>query len=67
MSGTPPQRSRRRTARSLNWSELDIDAISQVGPEDADAAVVSWDRLAPAAARGLLDATEEDDDASRED
>jgi hypothetical protein len=48
--------------RSLNWSERDIDQAAQVGPADADAAVVSWDGLAPKDARGLLDAVEEDDE-----
>jgi hypothetical protein len=47
----------------LQWDDDDLDAISHVGPEDADAASVSWDTLAPKAARGLLDAVEEDDDA----
>jgi hypothetical protein len=59
----PPTPRRRRTGRSLNWSEDQIEQAAQVGPGDADAAEASWERFAPKAARGLLSAVEEDDDA----
>lgn len=48
--------------RSLGWDDAAIEQAAEVGPEDADAATVSWDRYAPKAARGLLDAVEEEDE-----
>jgi len=63
MSGTTPQPRRprrRRSGASLNWTAEQIEQAATVGPGDADAAEASWNRHAPAAARGLLSATEED-------
>jgi len=50
----------RRVGKSLSWDEEAIEQAATVGPGDADAAEASWNRHAPAAARGLLSATEED-------
>jgi hypothetical protein len=64
MSDQSPRSARRRTARrgrSLQWSDDAIAQAAQVGPGDADAAELSWDKYAPREARGLLEAVEEDD------
>jgi hypothetical protein len=66
MAQDTPQRAARRSRRSmrsLGWNDDAIDQAAQVGPGDADAAEASWERFAPKAARGLLSAVEEDDDA----
>ncbi|MDQ3540704.1 MAG: hypothetical protein M3440_08465 [Chloroflexota bacterium] len=70
MSGTTPEAPRprrRRSGASLNWDADDIAQAATVGPGDADAAEASWNRFAPAAARGLLSAREQEPDDERTD
>lgn len=64
MSATPP---RRRRGRALDRDDAGREQAATVGPEDADSAAAWWDRFAPAEARGLLDAEEEEPDDERDD
>lgn len=57
-----PRRRRKPLGRSLEWSDEAIAQAAQVGPQDADAAGVWWDRFAPKEARTLLEAVEDDDE-----
>lgn len=47
---------RKRLGKPLPGGERDLAKAAEVGPADAPLAAWTWDRLAPPAARGLLEA-----------
>lgn len=47
--------------KPLEWSEEDLDALSEVSAQDITEAQAAWRKDAPADFRDLLDATPADD------
>jgi hypothetical protein len=47
----------------LEWSDADLDTLSQISPQDVQAAQQRWRNVAPTRYRNLLDAVPVEDDA----
>jgi hypothetical protein len=49
------------TGKALDWSDAEIDRLTEITPEDVASAKAVYRRLAPKKAKRLLDAKTKDD------
>ena len=59
---TPPEQKKRKPmGKPIEWTEADIEKMSEVTPEDIEQAAERWREVASPKYKNLLDAQETDD------
>jgi hypothetical protein len=56
-----PAKPSKVVGEAIDWSDADIDKLSEITPEDIASAKATYRRLAPKKAKRLLDAKQADD------